>query len=290
MAFFVLLSALMAVKIHCDKGKTNIYVIAGIFCGLATGTKYTAFLSSAPVLIAHLFSKRKKGKKFFDKDCFAFILSAVLTFLLTTPFALFDSWDFLGAIRYEALHYRTGHIGSESPDSSSFVLYAVYLFSKGYGIILSVFSIAGILLFSKKSYRKTMILISAPLLIYLLVGSYKVFFERNLVSVIPFLSLFSAFFIIRVKSWTENFAENTGYGRQLANILILFLILSGVYFSIARSFSYVKEITLPDTRWISLQWIIDNIPAKKESAGNFIRFLLEDIRINSKWKSSVSMA
>ena len=44
------------------------------------------------------------------------------------------------------------------------------------------------------------------------------------------------------------------------NILVIAVIAFSTYPGIKKAFIHIKRITLPDTRWISLQWVDKNLP------------------------------
>ena len=111
--FFIMYSVLYIIKSYQDKTLKN-YVIAGIFAGLATSTKYTGILLFIPMFCVHLFSfldsKEKRIKLFFDKKISLFTTIFILTFLIGTPFALLNFSRFISDFMYEIDHFNRGHV------------------------------------------------------------------------------------------------------------------------------------------------------------------------------------
>lgn len=261
-AFWLSLATLMAVLIYMKEKKLSYYLLGGVFVGFAVSSKYTAFVGVAPILIAHYQQSRNK-RDWIDKNLISVILVIPIAFFITTPYAILDYKTFLHAIKYEAIHYTTGHPGAEADGSTSFYLYGKYLLNNGYGLFPTLFSGIGLIWMLRKDFRKAAILVSTPLLLFLLVGRFKVFIPRNIVALVPFLSLFSGFLIATayegLTSKTFNFRESK---RMLlgANALLIMVLVGSVYVPTVKIVKYVNRITLPDTRWISIEWIKQNIP------------------------------
>jgi 4-amino-4-deoxy-L-arabinose transferase-like glycosyltransferase len=261
-AFWSSLAVLMAVLIYTKGGKRYYYVLAGIFAGLAMGSKYTAFISILPMVLAHLYIVRE-DRRWINTNIILGMLVVPITFLFTTPYAVLDFKTFRGDVGWIVYLYRTGRPGAESMTNTSFVLYANYLFSKGYGQLPLILSGCGLLWLLKKDFWRVLILLSFPLLLFIFVGQYKVFFPRNLVAVIPFLSLFSGIFIYAILEWFKQWVS--GWLKppwQIVGVyvFIVMLLLVSIYGQVVRAQQHVRNITLPDTRWVSIRWVEENLP------------------------------
>ena len=260
-AFWLSLAALMATLIYQSNARFIYYLLGGVFIGLAISSKYTAVIGVAPLLIAHYKHSRSEGA-LFDRKILGLILAIPAVFLVTTPYAILDYKTFLGALKYEATHYSSGHPGAEAAGGVSFMLYGKYLLNSGYGLFPSFFAIGGFLWMLRKDLWKASLLAITPLLLLLAVGRYKVFFARNIVSAIPFLAIFSGFFIIAAYEWliqTLN-VKKSKWLSLTANILLLTVLGGSVLLPTIRTIQYLRLITLPDTRWVSIEWIEQNLP------------------------------
>jgi hypothetical protein len=215
-----------------------------------------------PLLIAHYKQSRNK-RDWIDKNIIAVLLVIPIAFFITTPYAFLDYKTFFGALKYHAMHYSTGHHGFQADGSTSFYLYGKYLLNNGYGLFPTLFAGIGLIWLLRKDPWKVAILVSTPLLLFLLVAKYKVFFPRNILALVPFLSLFSGFFIVAayegLTSKTFNFRKSK---RMMlgANALLIMVLVGSVYTPTVKTVKYVNRITLPDTRWVSIEWIKKNIP------------------------------
>lgn len=168
----------------------------------------------------------------------------------------------MSAIAYEANYYTIGHAGHESEVSTSYHLYASYLFNTGYGIVPMIFAGIGAMLVLTKKFWKAMLIVIFPILFFIFVGKYKVYFSRNVVAIIPFLSLLSAVFVTvvynRIVSYFPYF--RTSQHSVILGAVFLLGISASIWGQLYSSISHINRITLPDTRWVSVEWIINSIP------------------------------
>jgi len=261
-ALWLSLATLMAVLIYAKEKKLVYYLLAGVCVGCAVGSKYTAVVGVAPILIAHYKQSRDK-RDWVDANVIALLVVSPAAFLITTPYAILDYETFVSALKYEAAHYSTGHPGFEADGSTSFYLYGRYLLGEGYGLIPTLFSGLGLIWLLRKDPWKAAILASAPVLLFLLVGRYKVFFPRNVVAVVPFLSVFSGFLVAGAYKWLSARTFNARVSKRMmlgAKALLVGVLVGSLCMPAVAAVRYVNRITLPDTRWVSIEWIKRNIP------------------------------
>lgn len=260
-AFWASLVTLMATMILTEGKSRKYYILGGIFVGLAVSSKYTAFVSAAPLFVAHYVQSREK-KDWIDGCIVTCVIAIPVVFLMTTPYSLLDFGNFLAALRIEAEHYSTGHPGAQSDTTTSYLLYATYLTFVGYGVVPMAFSALGLVMLIVKAPWKAFVIAAIPILLYIFVGRYKVFFPRNLVATIPFLALFSGIGVFFLYSlMAEKLSLHTKFGRVVAaNVVLVAVLAASVWQQGALVVDHVRKITLPDTRWESLVWIKDNLP------------------------------
>jgi len=118
---------------------------------------------------------------------------------------------------------------------------------------------AGLLLAAVKSTEKRFLSILFLIAYFLWVSSSKVRLPRYLMPVLPFFSLCAAFFIASLWTWLakgELFKEK----RALVN-LIFILLIGSLLFNPARNvFSFSYNLSKPDPRTLTKEWIESNIP------------------------------
>ncbi len=263
-AFWTSLSVLMAVVIATGGRSLRNYVLAGVFTGLAIGCKYTAFLAFVPLLLAHLRGCRSR-RSFVTRDFVIALVLIPISFLATTPYAVLDHTTFLEAVQYEGQHYRNGHPGNEAAGSTSFGLYAEVLFGWGYGLAPMILALLGLGWLFRRDPWSAAILAGFPLLLFLFVGQYKAFFSRNLLACLPVLAVLSATGLkplakladSALSRWTS---IETGARNRIVAVLTIGLLIATLVGPTALAREETRKLNLPDSRWVSLRWIVDNIP------------------------------
>ncbi len=264
-AFWSSLATLMATFIYTRGPRLRYYLFAGLFVGFAISSKYTAFVAALPLVIAHLVRARQ-GAGWINLKIVSGLILVPIAFFLTTPYAVLDNDAFMEAIRAEGEHYREGHPGHESPTDRSFGLYAGYLAAEGYGVLPLVLAGLGLLWLLWRDWKKALFLLSFPLLLFLFVGQYKTWFPRNIVATVPFLAIFSGTCVYAFVDLLRRAAARPSQGMQRwastwGYVAAAALTLGSVSGQISRAYEEVRLITLPDTRWVSLQWIQENVPS-----------------------------
>ena len=109
-----------------------------------------------------------------------------------------------------------------------------------------------------------MLLLACPLTILVFLGMYKVYFPRNVVALIPFLSLFSGYTLVAVSIWCgQKISDwmNTPKPELATFVCGALLVAISIQGQVIIDVNTMRENGLPDTRWISLLWSVDNIPA-----------------------------
>lgn len=258
MVFWCMLSFSMSLLILVKGPKSRYYILAAIFAGFAIGSKYTAFIIVLPLVYAHLYSNSFSIKKSIDKKMILIVLLVVLAFLVTTPYALLDFDTFKKDILFESRHYSSPHTGTYS-SGTSYLPYFLFLID-GFGLIPFILSVLGIGYLMVKDKKKGLFLLVFPLLFLLYIGSYKVHFPRNILAVIPFLSIFGGLLIAASIDIFKRYRKSELKVFLFAGLVIFSMVgLYGVYEQGNKSYKYVKRITLPNTRWESTLWMNKNL-------------------------------
>jgi 4-amino-4-deoxy-L-arabinose transferase-like glycosyltransferase len=239
-----------------ESGRLRDYLLGGLFVGLATGSKYPAFISFITIFVAHiLYSQNQKINVINKKIIFSAITSG-LTFFVTTPYSIFDFKTFSSNLHRVGKGYLMGHPGPAAVGNHTYSLYGETIYTAdGLGLFAVMLAIIGLFYcFQKKKYEY-LLLIAFPLLLYFFVGYFNAFYPRNIVAAIPPLALLSAYGLHALLS--KPFTGDKYF--YLAGISALsFMFMAGPLLS--KSFDETYSTTLPDTRWLSVQWIQNHIP------------------------------
>jgi 4-amino-4-deoxy-L-arabinose transferase-like glycosyltransferase len=250
--FFVLLSFYFAYLVW-EEGEWYHYLFAGLSAGLAASAKYNGLLVIISLLIAHLLSPKRRDYA----SLLVGIMAFPIGFLIGTPYALIDPAQFLFGFRAEQIHYRfQGHQGAEH----EFWWYAQYLYSVGAGQLLSLIAIIGFVYGFFKGWRKHLVLSVFPVLYFIVMSSFIVKFERNLIPMLPFLALWCAWGVEGVSAllWRAIQSWRTRYSLLVLMRIIIPLVI--IVHPLSLGIEYGLVLTRTDTIIMAGKWVTDNLP------------------------------
>lgn len=256
LVFFSLWAAFFALKI-LDEPRLRNHILFGIGAGLAVSSKYNAALILIPFLVAHWVAN--KTRLFYEKGVYLGILISAAVFLLTTPFALFDSQRFFQNGLFEvAAHYSIGHPGAEG---NSFLWYIGFLWTN-LGIIFAL-AIVEIALALFSSSPKRIVLISFPLIYFAFISLYDVHFDSTVLPIIPFLIILSALFAERVyNALLNHWRTRNELSTALLGVIVVVMIVPPLTGTIVSNVRLLE----PDGREHARQWVESNLPLSSRIA------------------------
>ncbi len=155
-------------------------VIAGILCGLAAACKYPLAMLALPYLLTIWFYRPKQ----FLLYGFCLFATMILTFAILVPYSVIDAPAFWHGVRYEIVHYRSGHPGFEGQAGISQFLFYVQKLVEEYGVAAFVYAVLGMIFLTWLNWRKAVIFLSLPLGLLVLMSMQRVHFVRNVLIVI----------------------------------------------------------------------------------------------------------
>jgi 4-amino-4-deoxy-L-arabinose transferase-like glycosyltransferase len=251
MLCFFLLTIYASIRI-VREGRWQDYVIAGLACGFAAGSKYNGFFAIVLPTLAHFMLARRLPQR--DSRLALAYLSVAVGFLITTPYALISPGPFLGSVLFESLHYVNGHPGMEGEAPKWYLSYL--LLYEGPVALLAIVQLV-------RGYRtksRDMIFLSIfPLAYFALIASLPVRNEQTLLPVMPFVYLFAAAgavaFVrgLRVRWPSLRAAAGVPLGSAIATLLLLV--------PMSRSVAGNVELNTVDSRETARLWIERHLPA-----------------------------
>jgi len=188
--FFVMLAFLMAALIF-RRGNTWHYVGAGLAVGLATGTKYNGGMIALAVPLAHFLRAGWGGRR--DARLYASGVVALLTFLLTTPYAILDYPAFSAAFFGVTQHYGRGHAGMEG---DTLAWYTAFLWTST--TVTPLLAVAQIGRGLWQRSKPTLLLAAYPIAYFLFILRFEVRNDRTILPIVPFLFLLAAVALVDV--------------------------------------------------------------------------------------------
>jgi 4-amino-4-deoxy-L-arabinose transferase-like glycosyltransferase len=267
MIFFFMLSFLLIWHIY-EKGDTKYYVLAGLCAGLAMATKYGGQLLFLPLLLAHVFrtldNKRPIKSIFLSVPLYLTGIFFVLGFFLGCPYCFLDFPTFWQGFSWQSQHlYVAGHFGS-STATPAWLFYLKHGFRENIGLLSQFLVLGGVVYGLIKHRKKDILLLSIPLVLFVIVGGWKAMAVRYLLPLTPFFILIASVFLDDMLSKMESgwarsqvpILTRLGNKRRLAVLVLLIFILPSAY----KVLRFDLSLTQTDTRTVARDWIEENIP------------------------------
>jgi 4-amino-4-deoxy-L-arabinose transferase-like glycosyltransferase len=256
MTFLAMASILCSVLMH-QRGSTRYYLLAGLFIGLATATKYVAALATIPFLLAHFLSHpsglRDIPAKLISSKLIKGFTALGAAYLIASPYSLLDSQAFMEDIRLLSLRGAMGFKGLQLADVSGWVFYLRTLnWGMGYGLLL--ISIIGLLFAVCRHTKEDLLLISFPLALYLFLGRQVMFFARFIIPALPILVLLAARVLLLAISRMPLLG-------QAKNYVLVIAVVAALLQPTCSIIRHNYLLTRKDTRTIAKDWIEENIPS-----------------------------
>ncbi|MEW5719917.1 MAG: glycosyltransferase family 39 protein, partial [Chloroflexota bacterium] len=248
--FFSLVSVLFAIWI-VDDPRTRNYVGAGIGAGLAIASKYNAAVILVSLIVAHL--ARFGWRGVWRRELFIGMIAAALAFFVGTPFAIFDFPNFIEGVRWQIFSYSVeGHAGEEG---NAFAWYVAYLL--GTEGLAALGAVIGMVYAFFARAKKYWVVLSFPLIYFLIVSQMVTRNARTIMLIVPFLGLLAAIVIVELCDWLERTGRVKRSINALALLAFVFLL---VVVPTRGTLAADLRIAQPDGREIARQWIAANLP------------------------------
>ena len=254
MTFLVTLSVLLLLR-ALRRGTTVAYMVAGLASGLAASTKYNGLMLIAPALAAnavHVFDRREPwGDALLGRRLVMFGVTMVAGFALGTPYALLRPGSFAADVFYEIQHLGHGHSIALGRGWWYHLRFSL-LYGLGGGLLFA--SLAGAVILFSMNWRKWLVLLSFPMLYYLVSGKGYLVFVRYMVPMLPFLCITAAIFA----AWLARVAA--GRLRQPAGAMLAAISVLIVAQSAYRAISFDRLLARTDSRILAASWFYEHVP------------------------------
>jgi hypothetical protein len=258
------------------KGRPRDHLLAGVGLGLACATKYTAGIVIVPYLAA-LVAVYLDGDTGGARRALGGLAllggSALAAFLLANPYALLD---------YTSFHAELVHQSAQSAESQGKLgasregglLYYLWSLTWGLGWVPALAALAGAVTVWWHERRLGWLLVPAPLLFLIFMGTQGRYFGRWVMPILPILCLLAAGLAAQAIALARRRTApletprpgTPAAGRRrgplgavpvaLAVLLVLGLLAQGLLYSVHSGL----VLSRADTRTQTRDWMVANIP------------------------------
>lgn len=278
--FFLLLSLIFSLQMTRESSSRN-YILAGVFSGVSFSVKFQ-FFSYVFLGICYLYNVYNRKKLDFNL-ILASVFSSFLAILLINPYHFLHWESALEQLTYVSQKYGVG--------KKALYIYPIsYLYHYAVGQLAVFASFLGLIsLAFKRNFFYLMLFLSEILFGLFMLAYYSGggFYTRNLLTLIPFILLFSAvgieFVIDRLKKIIKN-----DFLLTLASIfLVIFIYFDQIKGSALVSIFYTK----PWNTQVVEGWIRKNVPhdAKIAAHGNINLPIADENRLSFEESESFSI-
>jgi hypothetical protein len=239
------------------------YALAGLFCGLAAATHYTAGAVAVGILVAHLEARHCENQSLIagllDRRIYVAGAVTIATFLCADPYSLLD-WNQTGQdYIFLRNNYRMWN-GGHSPAGYGWPWLLFRAMPAGFGIELEVFLLAALVWTTFRPRPGTFALLAFIVVCFLsLTGGHPQLEFRYLVNPLLAMALLGGVLatdlIARARS-----TLGTVPGISLIALGGILLIVP----SLARDVQLNHLLSQTDTRTLAREWMVANIPAASQ--------------------------
>jgi len=269
---FFLLPAFFFIWHVYIRGRLADYLLAGLFAGLAFTTKYGGLFLFLPLVLAHVFRQSEKKRPLwswvFDLRLVAAGLVFIAVFFLGTPYALLDFQKFKADFLWQSQHLTSvGHYGT-STAMPAWLFYLRHGFKDNIGSLPQWLVLGGLVLGLVRRRKKDILLLALPLVMFILIGTWKAYATRYLLPIAPFFILMAAVFLDFLLDKVGPLAHRIKIPLRPGVERILTAGLAAVFFisPVIQVVRFDQQLTRPDTRVVAQKWIEANIPPRTRIA------------------------
>ena len=238
-------------------GRKRDYLIAGIGVGLACATKYTGGIVLLAVLAAGMLQLRAPGGPWpAVRGSVLAGVAALLAFVVANPYAVLDFPAFMDGITHQSAASSGETRGKLGLTHENGWLYYLWTFTWGLGWVPLLAAVAALPVLWRGERRLLLVLVPAPLLFVLFMGTQERFFGRWLIPVFPFMCLLAAYAAMRVAEWLAQ--RRPALRPTLLAVAAVALCAQGVVYSL----HIVQVLSREDTRNMAREWFVEHVPAR----------------------------
>lgn len=255
--------SLVGVALVLRRGGMAGYALAGLGIGLAAATKYTGGITLLCLPAAVACDAARSSWRTAGGRLVLALMLALAAFLLANPFAALDHHAFLSGLSQQSA-LAAGQAGPSKlglrPGSG--MVYYLWTFTWGLGWVPALAGLAGaVLLLARRSWSTALVLLPAPLVFLIFMGTEQRFYGRWLLPIFPIVALLAGYAVVESVRWISRRTGSSPSRRiltPLAGALATALLLAQ---SLAADVHNDAVLSRPDTRNLARTWMVRHIPA-----------------------------
>lgn len=267
---FCALTLAASIRAIDDPGRKRWWIVAAVFVGLATSTKWNGIAVAIVPAALYISSRIKSGgiaALFRSPTPLLMALAAIVAFVAATPAAVFAPGEVIGWLGQQATAYSSeayAAIRGSSTDNSVGV--AAQTVVSGFGLPVVGLAAIGIvcLLAARRQIEFAMALF---VIVYVTILAIPVlYYPRNALPALPFVAVAIGLLPGRMASiagrWRRGRDDLSRLIPSPAHLRVALATLIAVAMipAVSSDIAYAGRLQKPDTRTVAYSWILANLP------------------------------
>jgi hypothetical protein len=242
------------------QGRVLDFVVAGLGLGLACATKYTGGIVLLPILGASAGWLVGRGRhrlrlRVVLGGLVLAALCAAIAFFVANPYSLLDYASFSDGLNHQT-SVADDALGKLGLTEDNGLAYYLWTLTWGLGWIPAIAAAIGVVLTARDNWRIAAVLVPAPVLFLLFMGTQERFFGRWLMPVFPMICLLAAYAVLRAAVWAG------GRRPVLAPTMLVLAAAALCGQGLVSSLHIGQVLSRDDTRNMARAWFVAHVPPK----------------------------
>ncbi len=259
MTFLIVVGLVLILDAHRTTSRRT-FAAAGAVSGLAAATKYNALILVVPMVASYglslLDSPRAGRRNWVNLNVVWFALPFAIAFAVGVPFVALDTERFVVAMGELGHSMATGD--PRIALSNGWMHHLNLSLRYGLGVPLLAAGLAGALVLAWSQPRLAVLVLSFPLVYFLVAGSIRNLYFRYAMPMVPFLCVAAAYLLARASD-----ALAARWGPRHARLTQTLTVAAAVAIALPSAVStweFNRIMAQTDNRVVVADWFAANVP------------------------------